>query len=211
MRFLTLNRLTLLAALAFATPALAAPAPAAPPPPKKTYDEAPLPPPPSNDGMKLGVGLAVMGSSLNPGGGGIAGIVAPIAFYVPIDIGGKFRIEPWFGMARGGDRGTGSQFGIEFGAGGFMLVKPVSRINAYLGARLGLGILSVSTTNPATGVSSSNTGVNIGILPAAGIEYMPDPHFSVGIEGQLGLIIRTGGGTIVDFGTNGLAFLRYYL
>jgi hypothetical protein len=206
MRFVTLNRLTLLAALAFATPALALTAA-----PKKTApEEAPLPPPPNNDGLRIGVGLAVMGSSLNPGGSAIAG-VAPIAFYVPMDFGGKFRIEPWIGMQRGGDRGQGSAFGIEVGAGGFMLLKPVNRINAYLGGRFGLGITTVSSTPAGGGASTSNTGVNIGILPAAGIEYLPDPHFSVGIEGQLGLIIRTGGGTIVDFGTNGLAFLRYYM
>jgi hypothetical protein len=205
MRFVALNRLTLLATLAFATPALAVTAA-----PKKAAEEAPLPPPPNPDGMRLGVGLAVMGSSLTPGGSGVGGI-SPIAFYVPMDFGGKFRIEPWIGMARAGDRGTGSSFGVEFGAGGFMLLKPVNRINAYLGGRFGLGISAITTTNPATGVSNSNTGVNIGILPAAGIEYLPDPHFSVGIEGQLGLIIRTGGGTIVDFGTNGLAFLRYYM
>lgn len=208
MRFVTMNRLTLLAALAFATPAFAAPAPAN----RKAavVDETPLPPPPNNDAIRIGVGLAVMGSSLNPGASAFVGI-APIAFYVPIDVGGKFRIEPWIGMARGGDRGQGSVFGIEFGAGGFMLLKPVNRINAYLGARLGLGISAVSSTNPITGVSTSDTGVNIGILPAAGVEYLPDPHFSVGIEAQLGMIIRTGGGTIVDFGTNGLAFLRYYM
>ncbi len=210
MSFLTLNRLTLLAALACATPAFAAPAPAAPPPPRKTYDEPP-PPPPSNDGMKLGVGLAVMGSTLVPSAGAGGGLVA---FYVPIDLGGKFRIEPWFGVGRSGARGTGgnSAFGIEFGAGGFMLMKPVNRINAYLGARLGLGITTVSRTDPLTNASTSDTGVDIGLLPAAGLEYLPDPHFSVGIEGQLGLIIRTGGGsTAVDFGTNGLAFLRYYM
>jgi hypothetical protein len=158
--------------------------------------------------LRLGVGLAVMGNSLNPGNSAIAGS-APIGIYVPMDFGGKFRIEPWIGMARGGDRGVaGSQFGIEFGAGGFLLMKPASRLTASLGARLGLGIVSVGST--AAGATST-TYVNIGILPAAGIEYLPDPHFSVGIEGQLGLIIRTGSGTIVDFGTNGLAFLRYYM
>jgi hypothetical protein len=200
MRFVSLNRLTLLATLAVATPAFAVT------PPKKAVEEAPLPPPPNNDAMKLGVGLAVMGSTLVPsaGAGGV------VAFYVPIDMGGKFRIEPWFGIGRSGARGTGgnSTFGVEFGAGGFMLLKPVNRINAYLGARLGLGITAVSSTAPG---GTTNTGVNIGILPAAGVEYLPDPHFSVGIEGQLGLIIRTGGGTAVDFGTNGLAFLRYYM
>ncbi len=207
MRFVTLNRLTLLAALAFATPALAAPAPAN----RKAaaVDETPLPPPPNNDAMKIGVGLAVMGNSLSPG----TGTGGVIAFYVPLDVGGKFRIEPWIGLGRSGARGTGgtSTFGMEFGAGGFMLLKPVNRINAYLGARLGLGIINVSSSPPG-GVSTSNTGVDIGLLPAAGVEYLPDPHFSVGIEGQLGLIIRTGGGTsAVDFGTNGLAFLRYYM
>jgi hypothetical protein len=204
MRFVTLNRLTLLAALAFATPALAVTAA-----PKKAAEEAPLPPPPNNDAMKIGVGLAVMGSTLSPGTG--AGGV--VAFYVPIDMGGKFRIEPWIGLGRSGARGTGgtSTFGMEFGAGGFMLLKPVNRINAYLGGRFGLGITSQSRTDPVTGTSTSNTGVDIGILPAAGVEFLPDPHFSVGIEGQLGLIIRTGGGTAVDFGTNGLAFLRYYM
>jgi hypothetical protein len=200
MRFLTLNRLTLLATLAFAAPALAVT------PPKKAAEEAPLPPPANPDAMKLGVGLAVMGSTLVPS----AGSSGLVAFYVPIDMGGKFRIEPWFGLGRSGARGTGgtSVFGIEFGAGGFMLMKPANRLNAYLGARLGLGISSVSNTAPG---GTSNTGVDIGILPAAGLEYLPDPHFSVGIEGQLGLIIRTGGGTAVDFGTNGLAFLRYYM
>jgi hypothetical protein len=200
MRFAALNRFTLLATLAFATPALAVTAA-----PKKAAEEAPLPPPP-NDGMRLGVGLAVMGSTLVPsaGSGGVA------TFYVPMDFGGKFRIEPWFGLARVGSRGTGGNnvFGFEFGAGGFMLLKPVNKINAYLGGRFGLGISSVSSTAPG---GTSNTGVDIGLLPAAGIEFLPDPHFSVGIEGQLGLIIRTGGGTAVDFGTNGLAFLRYYL
>jgi hypothetical protein len=204
MRFVALNRFTLLATLAFAAPAFAIT------PSKKAVaaDEAPLPPPPNNDSMRLGVGLAVMGATLVPsaGSGGVA------AFYVPLDFGGKFRIEPWFGLARVGSRGTGgnSVFGIEFGAGGFMLLKPVNKINAYLGARLGLGISSQSTT-AAGGGTTSNTGVDIGILPAAGVEFLPDPHFSVGIEGQLGLIIRTGGGTAVDFGTNGLAFLRYYM
>ena len=203
MRFLTFRHLSLLAALAITPAALAAPAA----PPKKVAEEAP--PPPESNSPKIGVGLAVMGSTLVPsaGAGGV------VAFYVPLDL-GKFRIEPWLGLGRSGARGPGGQssFGLEFGAGGFMLLKPVRTITAYLGGRIGLGIISVSRTDPITRISTSDTGTDIGLLPAAGVEYLPDPHFSIGIEGQLGLIIRTGGGSsAVDFGTNGLAFLRFYM
>jgi len=81
-------------------------------------------------------------------------------------------------------------------------VKGSRTIQPYLGGRIGLNIVS----------AASQTRTDVELLPAAGVEWLADPHFSVGIEGQVGLVFHTGdGGGSTDFGTNGLLFLRTYL
>jgi len=191
----TIRRLTLLAALGLAPTALAV-TPKEPPPPAREApaareSQAGL----SSSDMKIGVGLAVIGADN-------LSTVNPVNIYVPIDL-GKIRIEPWLGFGRRGATTPGGSsttvFGI--GAGGFLLLKASKSINAYGGGRLGLNI-----------ISAGSSLTDISVLPAAGVEWLPDPHFSFGIEAQLGLVFHTGGGSSsTDFGTNGLVFLRAYL
>lgn len=201
MRSTTLRSCLLLGLLALAPAALAAPAAPAREsrPPAR---EAPAAREAGPGAPHLGVGLAVTGADTFAAGG-----PAPVSLYLPIDL-GTLRIEPWLGFGRQGASGGGpSTTVVALGAGGFLMVRPSRTFQAYAGGRLGLAIVSVGST--AGTASQSRTDIQL--LPAAGVEWLADPHFSFGIEGQVGLVVHTGGGSSsTDLGTNGLFFLRAY-
>lgn len=171
-------------------------------------------------GLGMNVNQLVQPADLNSIG------IAPVAIYVPIQIGSQFRIEPWLGFwtysqndfpGRNSDM---SWHAWDLGVGGLWYFQPASPFGLYLGARLGL-TFSGGESDP--GFTFSETDVRI--LAVTGGEYFIAPRFSVGAEIQVGPTFYgdpsfkdavTGVTTTPDRGliswqTNGILFFRYFL
>lgn len=117
---------------------------------------------------QLGVGVAVTGGGFVP------------EIYVPIRIAPELKVEPSLGVLTSNASGGVSDRDFVLGVGVFWVKPLTAAADMYIGGRLKLDF-----TKSDNGVTSdSNTDVQI--AAALGGEYYLVPHFSLGVEGQLG-------------------------
>jgi hypothetical protein len=90
-------------------------------------------------------------------------------------------------------------------------------VTIYAGPRLFLDVVSV--TDYAGGVSYSDSGIDFTVAGVLGAEWYADPHFSIGAEARLSLVVASdlsdGGASLrngyTGFATSGVVFFRFYL
>ncbi len=117
---------------------------------------------------QIGIGVSVTTSQFAP------------EIYVPIRVAPELRIEPSIGLLTSDISGGTNRSDFVLGVGVFW-VKPVAAAaDMYLGGRLKLDF--AKTDNGVT----SESDTNVTIAAALGGEYYLVPHFSLGVEGQLG-------------------------
>jgi hypothetical protein len=187
-----------LAALATAALALAAPAAA--------QEQQPTEKQPT-----MGVGVALSRSNVIGDvvlGGGLAS-----ELYFPIDVSPTLRIEPQLGFISTSDE-LGDFSSVSFGVG-VLFLRPVGQQGlAYVGPRV-----AFTSGDSLLGLEDAADGTDFRIAGAVGGEYRFGSVFSIGVEGQLAVLIQgdrelddgteLDGGTI--FQTTGLVFFRAYL
>ncbi len=118
---------------------------------------------------QLGIGVAI---------GGTNGFAPEI--YVPIRVAPELRIEPSIGILTSDISGGTSRSDFVLGVGVFWVKPLAAAADMYLGGRLKLDF--AKTDNGVT----SESDTNVTIAAALGGEYYLVPHFSLGVEGQLG-------------------------
>jgi len=181
---------------------------------------------------KIGVGVGVsLGTIL--GGVQLAG--TPVALYVPINASEHFRIEPSFGFWYNGNSASAAQiagstsagqFTVEFGVGGFYVLRPIHPFAIYLGGRVGVDIAGASTSTSVPGQATQSTSqsqVDLFINPAAGVEWSIIRAFSIGFETQVpfkiyfspslsvnGQPVTTGSSSAFATGLDAFFFTRFY-
>jgi hypothetical protein len=195
-----------LALVAVASTALAVPAaaPAKPAAPAPTYTPPPPPAPApvavAGDRPQFGLGIAIVpfGSTL--------GASSPVELYVPIQLNRDFRLEPSLGLrVDNGPSGGTDHRDITVGVGAFLVRRVSPAVDLQLGGRLKLNLAKVSTT------SNSKSGTDLFLGGAVGGEFYLAPHFSLGLEGDLGFFSNSEvSGDDSGLLTTGLAFLRVY-
>jgi hypothetical protein len=148
----------------------------------------------------VGVGIAIFPLST-----GYAG--APtVEVYLPLQIAPTFRLEPSLGIrTSNGPSGGNDTRDLTLGIGGFYIKRLSAHVDACLGGRLKLNFARFSTP----GVSDS--GTDVVVAGAVGGEYYFVPHFSLGLEANLGYYQNSNvSGDDSGLFTSGLAFLRLY-
>jgi hypothetical protein len=136
----------------------------------------------------------------------VAGQVPTVEVYLPIRIAPQFRLEPSLGIFSRDQAGTlPDTRDVTLGIGGFWLAPVAAQVDLYAGGRLKLNFAHEST--PA----GSTSDTDVSIAAALGGEYYLVPHFSLGLEGQLGYFSHGSvNGDDSGFFTTGVAFLRLY-
>lgn len=174
-----------------------------------------------NVSIGFGVGLEPLSLvSTSPTTNGLA----PVAFYIPIQIGPQLRIEPsigiWHLSANENVVSPSSETVWNLGVGGLFYLSPPTPTGFYVGGRLGLTHSSITTDAGVNKVDSSST--DFSIAPVLGGEYAFASRFTFGAELQLpitwyGNVSETQGGTTVTrnadrtgVATNAVVFLRYF-
>ena len=87
-------------------------------------------------------------------------------------------------------------------------------MSIYTGPRLFLGFASASN-----GAGFSDSGVDFTVAGVLGAEWFADPHFSIGAEARLSLVVLsdlTDAGVVLRdgatvFATSGHVYFRFYL
>ena len=165
------------------------------------------------DGAKIGIGVSISPlSSLALTDGGVTVPGGAFAFYVPINIGENFKVEPELGFFRykasqGDNESTDTQW--RFGTGLFYVFSERESLRPYVGPRLGI----VSTSEKFNDESDTQTDFFVGL--ALGAEYYFSSHFTLGGEFQFSYV-NIGSPEGADdlsrnlFGSNGLIFVRWY-
>jgi len=127
---------------------------------------------------------------------------------------GQFRLEPSLGFSRysidGGQEGSD----LNLGCGLLIPLKAGKSVSIYTGPRLFLGFASASN-----GAGFSDSGVDFTVAGVLGAEWFADPHFSIGAEARLSLVVLsdlTDAGVVLRdgatvFATSGHVYLRFYL
>jgi hypothetical protein len=194
-------------------------------------------PPPQQQGVSLGIGvgiepLASLGitSAGNLNGTVNGGGFAPVAIYVPIQVGPQIRIEPAIGFwhvsgnRNAGGVAPGDQIGgsaTTVGVGGLFYFSPPAPTGFYGGLRLALNWQSADVA-AGGGTTTTFKETDFSIAPVFGGEYAFAPRFTVGAEVQLPLTwygnpsTESGGTTVTNsndrsgFRSNAVIFLRYF-
>jgi hypothetical protein len=128
--------------------------------------------------------------------------------YVPIRVAPELKVEPSIGILTR-DRTNGTKTSdFVLGVGVFWVKPLAAAADMYLGGRLKLDFAKSDD-----GVTS-NSDTNVTIAAAIGGEYYLVPHFSFGVEGQLGHYdVGTAGfnaGDASGWFTDALLFGRIY-
>jgi hypothetical protein len=149
---------------------------------------------PAAAGPHIGLGVSLPGAGEFP------------SFYVPIQAGPGFRLEPEIGLVRMAvSSGTATAFQVGFG---LLRTWPVApQVGGYAGLRMQVQRLD------ATGGESIT---NLRLAAALGGEWFPVPAVSLGAEGQLAYVsfdkaATFTGSTASGLATGALLFLRVYL
>jgi hypothetical protein len=159
-------------------------------------------------GVKVGIGVSLsplssvfvteeIGVTTVPGG--------TFAFYVPINIGENFKVEPELGFFRykesyGDNEATVTQWRLAMGL--LYVLRERESLRPY-----------VSTSEKFNDADDSQTDFFVGL--ALGAEYYFSSHFTLGGEFQLNYV-NIGSPEDVDdlsrnlFSSNGLIFIRWY-
>jgi len=197
-----------LAIVAVAPSALAAPAaaPAKPAAPAPAY--TPPPPPPAapapaavaGDRPQFGLGIAIVPFGSTLGGS------SPVELYVPIQLNRDFRLEPSLGFrVDNGPSGGTDHRDITIGVGAFLVRRVSPAVDVQMGGRLKLNLAKISVPG------NSKSGTDLFIGGAVGGELYLAPHFSLGLEGDVGFFSNSEvSGDDSGLLTTGLAFLRVY-
>jgi hypothetical protein len=143
-----------------------------------------------------------LGISITPNDA-FTGVSETVELYVPILLAPQIRIEPSLGILSSNDGTDRRDFTL--GIGGFWVAPVAGPVDMYAGGRLKLNFAHVSSA------AGSDSSTDVSIAAALGGEYYLVPHFSLGLEGQLGYYSHGAvNGDTDGFYTTGLAFLRLY-
>jgi len=135
-----------------------------------------------------------LGVSLNPAG-------SPV-FYVPIQLGSGFRVEPEIGFLSLGSSNSTARV-LQLGVG-LLATGPVEpQVGWYGGLRIQV------RTFGGGGQGYDRTESRLALV--GGAEWQPLSRVALGVEAQLGYESADGAGTQLGLGTASLAFLRIYL
>lgn len=180
---------------------------------------------PNNVSVGIGVGVQPFDLANTATGSAIVNGPAPVALYVPIQIGSQLRIEPSFGLWHVGGSSSvlnpSSDTVWSVGVGGMFFFSQPLPVGFYAGGRLGLQHFSESRTTGG-GTKNDLSATDFVIAPVLGAEYAVAPKFTVGAEFQLPITFY--GNPSVDNGTtsttvnadrtgvstNAVIFLRYF-
>jgi len=176
---------------------------------------------------KVGIGVGMptteVGSFFNTLNS-ITGVPEGPQIYVPINVTPNLRIEPQFGyLSNNDDELDETDSSFTLGAGVLYLMPIAQQTNLYVGGRLAL-TWAKDESHPgfAGGALVKTTQRSTMFAPVLGGEYVPNPRFSVGAEGQLQFVSLgdpkqevAGGGTATAQGgsiksTQALLFVRVY-
>ncbi len=138
--------------------------------------------------------------------------VAPtVEVYVPMRVAPNLRIEPSLGIRtvnRPSAPGNQDERDVTVGVGVFLLSRVSSPVDVYAGGRLKLNFAKKSFFG-----GTSDSGTDVSIAAALGGENYLSPHFSVGLEGELGYYNNSSAsftGEEDGLFTTGLVFVRVY-
>jgi len=171
---------------------------------------------------KPGLRKAGIGTALSAGGN-----FAPVAIFIPINLGKTFRLEPEIGFTMtningvnevSGEKTNNSTQSFRLGVGAFFLQKLGATTRLYVGPRVSAVMMTIEdddgsgNTNPI-----SYTHMNLGA--SLGAEHFLTMRFSLGAEAQANVTILGEGepddgdslgddGTIIS--TNTLFMARFY-
>ena len=136
----------------------------------------------------------------------VAGQVPTVEVYLPIRIAPQFRLEPSLGIFSRNVSGGTDTSNVTIGVGGFWVATVSAPVDLYAGGRLKLNFAHQSTV-----AAGSTSDTDVSIAAALGGEYYLVPHFSLGLEGQLGYYSHGAiNGDDSGWFTTGVAFLRLY-
>lgn len=138
------------------------------------------------------------------------------SFYVTMQVGETFRIEPEIGLLsvsideNNGDKISFSE--AKLGLGLFYVVNPNKTTSLFVGPRI--GFLRYAETEDESGSEESMSATDFYIGLCTGAEHHFSKHFSLGGEIQLEYIkcgkISSTSDSIKSFGHNALLTVRWY-
>jgi len=183
---------------------------------------------PSPPTVHAGIALGLEPFTLNSVSslGGTVVLFPNVALYAPIDV-ASVRLEPSIGFATFSENSASAFSGQPIsghdwalGLGVFYKVVAAAPVGFYLGGRLGLAFLGVTTNGLGPGSNTTVSETDFSFRLAGGGEFAVAQQFTVGAELQAGITwygdpkFQPSGGTaprgLTSWSTHGLVFLRYF-
>ena len=175
--------------------------------------------------VKVGIGISINPLAQTSPLVSAAVLGGLISFYVPINIGDKFKIEPELGYWRVKQKASGDGINAEqtltqwrLAAGLLYMFPQKASLTPYIGPRVGIVKSSRTQKFDTSEDKVSQTDFFLGL--ALGGEYYFSSHFTLGGEFQFNYISIgepdvEGVPSTVEFdtdffSTNGLVFIRWY-
>ena len=141
------------------------------------------------DKTRFGFGLS-MGKEMVEVDDEMISVFDPPNFLLPILFGSGFFIEPEVGILRHQRNSDASNYNstIIFLGVGFFKGRASGKLRPYLGARVGLSLISYKRDYTTTTADRKDSKTDLLIAPAGGVAFYIDPNFCIGGEFQLNYI-----------------------